>query len=577
MFLLHLFPWPEDKLAELPLVQLVLAVTPLLVCVMAMGLSQFLTWTEPGDVIPLRPKTTLQELQARLRGAIRVDRAVRIRLSAAGCSFCWACACLSDTMLDRRRVTEQAFDPVEYDRQLSYAEYLHYMSRYTKLTGSTTNRSDLLHHCKRDCNWAPAKCSDLLEACDGDNSLLKTSMGSPVSDKNHYGTSYINQINWVRHGSMSCQTYVDAAEPFVMMLSLAVAQCIKRDECRAVVCAAGSETTCTLRASNRLDSSASEDCYLPSESPLPPRLPPPPPPPHRPSPPPTPHPPPPPPSSDVHPPRSPPRVATPLTIPDPKSWYGRKWYGEYGLFAVSTLGSNAGFDGQVFWIQAASSGGSGSVEVVFREKWDPGLKRYMPRGISRPDTLTRCETFPQLLSFGSSSPFCLQYELQLEQSGVPNAARIPHPDDVGGRRQSPRSRISLAPLAQSGHRHGATYPLHKHPVSQSDCLFSSSHRPLPYVFGALAPFCLLLALRPIDMMLVRFSCLFLVGWLGDAAQQLRVRTFADPQPSPDAANLRSFGRGPARGAGVCPLPLVHPQLPSGTPAHWHWVGTACRP
>ena len=187
MFLLHLFPWPEDKLAELPLVQLVLAVTPLLVCVMAMGLSPFLIWTEPGDVVSLRPKTTLQELQARLRGAIRVDRAVRIRLSAAGCSFCWACACLSDTMHDRRRVTEQAFDPVEYDRQLSYAEYIHYMFHYTKLlAGSTTNQSELLHHCKRDCNWAPAKCSDVVEACKGDNSLLKTSMGSPISDKTHY-------------------------------------------------------------------------------------------------------------------------------------------------------------------------------------------------------------------------------------------------------------------------------------------------------------------------------------------------------------------------------------------------------
>ena len=107
------------------LIMLVVAFVPLGTSLLAVCLSQAVLKQQSGIHANKRLATPLDELQSRLREALLVDRAVRLRTSAISFSLSWACLCLSCSSLESRDGTlEPPYNATDWDFKQSRTDFL---------------------------------------------------------------------------------------------------------------------------------------------------------------------------------------------------------------------------------------------------------------------------------------------------------------------------------------------------------------------------------------------------------------------------------------------------------------------
>lgn len=265
-----------DRASDVGRDNLIIALLPLLASLLTVA-AVSIPCCAPGDAASYRRSQPLllPELLQRLRVAIRIDRAVWIRIVSIGFSLFWACAVLSDTLLVQRPVFTVLYDRQQWMHKLSFSEWF-------GATVSTVGSNNLVvttakEKCADDCSHSPKLCAKLYPAS--------------CSPRLHH-----LKFHWSLHSGHSCPEFAsgNAARPRGLEQAKDACTAIEQSgdgHCSAVVCPRNARTGCTLRSSKDPVKFSQEDCYvlitrnvsmfselyldpsLPPAKPLPPSLP----------------------------------------------------------------------------------------------------------------------------------------------------------------------------------------------------------------------------------------------------------------------------------------------------------------
>ena len=436
--------------------QLAVATLPLLLTLLAILLCARKT---PATHRLRSATEPLQELLSRLRVATQVDRAIRLRLFTVFFSLNWLCSLLSQTVLVRRRVPVSTYPWRMWMHKVSFEQFRSFEQYHNGLTFGT-----------EDHYWYPSQPSH-----------------TPVEDL-PMGEAGTMREEWSLFAGMYCR---DFAEGGWLPRELAKARldCAADASCHAVVCPASAQDGCTLRSSARRVESPQEDCYVYNNTAgdglvaalLRPMVK----------------------IEDVPPFQPPPPPTSPPAPHSPGFTSARKgeedelalielqldYHGGYGLWRLSDILDDESPDFSHMWVQVFATCGSQlcskqpynesgaeayaetmHTEVMIDDRWwpasppvagPPRAQQSAPNTAASLGTLTTCASAPL-----TSTLICLQWS--------------------------------------------AVRPLLANFVG-FDGVFGALPRPLNLCLGAVAPFFLLLAVRPIDTVLVRLVCLILLA------------------------------------------------------------------
>lgn len=258
-FFIDRIQWPGDMASELGLLTVTVALLPLAGSLVAICWLQSWLWFTRQHPPTELSATQLKELQYRLREALFVDRAVRLRTAAIGYSLAWACFCLSSTVLQARdELQEQPYDPSEWDFKQTHAEY----RRCCLQTHDTLRR----------CADRPAVPPFPPGGVPHPPSPLPPPFPPHAKPPQHFPPIFPTRflppppplLEWTVYRGKSCQTYVtDGGKmPKTLPLEEAKAACKGNTSCLAIVCPSHSVLECTLRASSKPIDYVFEDCYV---------------------------------------------------------------------------------------------------------------------------------------------------------------------------------------------------------------------------------------------------------------------------------------------------------------------------
>ncbi|EOD20681.1 hypothetical protein EMIHUDRAFT_241984 [Emiliania huxleyi CCMP1516] len=207
---------------------LALAAAPLGASLIAICLSQACVWRQRRIHADERLGTQLDELQSRLREALAVDRAVRLRTTAISLSLSWACLCLSSSSLESRPTDHTTYNATHWDYKRTLVDYInHPEDRYSPkqkkriqsfshaLGESLRKAADSMNFCSlRDSNdlvgYLPEDCFIFKPRRKRAPLHWSSSVGHGIS---YYGDYGLHWLYLASGGSENAHAYIQAYAP----------------------------------------------------------------------------------------------------------------------------------------------------------------------------------------------------------------------------------------------------------------------------------------------------------------------------------------------------------------------------